>query len=302
MCGRQSYLWSRRKLFKILGTSGAATSGEYVYTLVPVPCESGGGGISNPTPADGGFSTGPHQIGSGGSLQTPCEKVKKPFITVPTLKQRTQTLGSQTSQPIEKGFYMSNNANSTTSNPFTDLVGGTNGSVELPTSVSAPMSVIAHTHNSPANSTYSVPSWEDLDNLSEYIQQNPTFVDTENLVFIVITADGTRYALAINDYQTFIDFFYWSKFDIANYDYLKIQKKSKAWNDYYLGYPNSDPPVEPKIKENNTDKIQDLKHYLNMLQTNGVGIDVFEINSTYNTLTQVSYDPISNQIIRTNCN
>lgn len=282
------------------GTTDMATSGGYVYTMIPVSCDGGGGGGGE---LGDGFSTGPHGGGGGSDpLDTPCTKVKKPFTKVPSLKQRTQTLAGQTSQPTEKGFYMCNNATSATTNPFTNLSNGTSGSIELPANVSAPMLVIAHTHNSPATSTYSVPSWEDLDEFSKYIQENPTFVDSENLVFIVITADGTRYALTINNIELFKDFFYWPKFDIANYDYSKLLRKNNAMTEYYYGIPNANPPVLPKIKENSTSNSQDLKHFLNMLQVGGAGVDVFEINSTYSTFTQVTYNPNTDQIIRTNCN
>lgn len=252
------------------------------------------------SPVDSNHQTG--GLGGGDLLYTPCAKVKKPFTKIPALKQRTQTLAGQTSLPTENGFYMCNNATSTTTNPFTNLTNGTNNAVELPISVSTPMSVIAHTHNSPSNTTYSVPSWEDLDDFSKYMQENPTFVDSENLVFIVITADGTRYALTINNIELFKDFFYWPKYDIANYDYSKLLRKNNAMTEYYYGNPNANPPVLPKIKENSTSNSQDLKHFLNMLQVGAAGVDVFEVNSTYTTFTQVTYNPNTDQIARTNCN
>lgn len=247
------------------------------------------------------IASSPNSGGGGGGvtvITSPCEKVKAPFSKVPALKQKTQTLGTQTSQPVEKGFYMSNNTTSTTINPFINLVGGTNGSIELPTSVSHPISVVAHTHNSPATATYSVPSWEDLDDLSKYIQLNPTFVDTENLVLITITADGTRYALTIN-YQAFINFFYWPQLDDDNFDLIRAQRKEDFRKEFYYGIPSQ--KIEPKIKEDGQTNEQNLKSFVYMLQRAGAGVNVFEINSTYSTFTQISYNPNTDQITRVNC-
>lgn len=237
-------------------------------------------------------------------IKDPCTKVKSPFTKVPTLAQRNINLSTKTTESNEYGFFMLNNANSTTINPFTDLTGGSTGSVEFPTSPtpSDPILVLSHTHNSPSNSTYSVPSWEDLDQLSYYMQQYSNSIDP-NIVFITITADGTRYAITINNMTNFKNFFYWGfKFDINNFDSNKLQIKNLNMATYYYGNPLSSPPTKPLIKENSTNPEQDLKHFLNMLQSNNAGVDVFEVNSNFTTFTKVVYNQNTNSINRKNCN
>lgn len=306
----------------VFGTSYGPWPGSYTTTATLQPCPTGGGGDasggSGSSSSSGGSS---HNGGSGGTggvttspvnncktciapyVPTPCEKVKSPFTKVPTLAQRNINLSTKTSEPNEYGFFMLNNANSTTVNPFTDLSGGTSGSVELPTSPipSNPILVLSHTHNSPANSTYSVPSWEDLDQLSKYMQQYPNSIDP-NIVFITITADGTRYAITINNMTNFKNFFYWGfKYDISNFDSNKLQIKNLNMATYYYGNPISSPPTKPLIKENSTNPEQDLKYFLNMLQSNNAGVDVFEVNSNFTTFKKVVYDKNTNSINRTNC-
>ena len=45
----------------------------------------------------------------------------------------------------------------------------------------------------------------------------------------------------------------------------------------------------------------DLKYFLNMLQSNNAGVDVFEVNSNFTTFKKVVYDKNTNSINRTNC-
>jgi hypothetical protein len=278
--------------------------------------DGGGGGSATPDSNYDGSDTSIH--GNGGNnintapvapevdpiilIKDPCLKVKSPFTKVPTLALRNANLSSMTNEQIEYGFFMLNNASSTTINPFSDLNGGSSGSVELPISPSEPIIVLSHTHNSPSDRTYSVPSWEDLDNLSYYMQLYPNSIDP-NIVFITITADGTRYAITINNFQKFKDFFYWGmKFDPNNFDSSKLINKNKNSALYYNGDPTQNPPLKPLIKENSAYPEQDLKYFLNMLQSNDAGVDVFEINSDFNSFTKVVFNKSTNNINRTNCN
>ena len=92
------------------------------------------------------------------------------------------------------------------------------------------------------------------------------------------------------------------KFDPSNYDIIKLKNKNENFARFYNGDLLQNPPLKPLIKENSAYPEQDLRYFLNMLQSNNAGVDVFEVNSDFTTFTKVVLDKTTNNIIRTNCN
>lgn len=248
-------------------------------------CGGGGGDF-------GGATTSPH--GGGGSgldlPQTPCEKVKNSFTKLPTLQSELSTLSGQTSELNERGRFKV-----TTATVIQTPSVNASGEVEFnPFTNNTLYSMMAHTHNSPANTTYSVFSWDDLNNLATLIRKGK--VDTENFVSFLATADGTYYAFTIEDPETFAQFFaIKSDFD---FDEIIGQKRANAMNKYF------DPGKKgnPIIKENNTDNVKDEKAFLDFIQDNNIGASLFESNSTFTTFEKVTHNITTNNIDKQPCN
>lgn len=257
----------------------------------------GGGGMGGmPTGPSGG--TTPVGGGSGGtsSLTNDCEKVKKPFNDLPTLRSKVQTLSTKVSDTKE--YAITSIKNPDPANPIIDVPPGLNGVMSVPPNPSNIYTLFAHTHNSPSSSTFSVPSWADLGWISFVYQVNHK-VDS-NTVFIVITADGTRYALTISDWAGFTQALYMPT-DPTNYDNNLLQISIGIGQTYFEGGIKGGQEIIPLIKENGTDKEQDLKYFLQMIKENNMGVNVFEIDDQFNTFTRVTLNS-NNTIKRTNCN
>jgi hypothetical protein len=280
----------------------SADEGFYVWTTVFMPMDCGGGGASpggGIGPGSSPISTGPYNPigGCGGLFAQPCQKLKKTYTKNAGIKTAVVNLGTKVSDSIEQGFTVDNSITSTTANPIQPLSAGSFGTIEIPSQPTHPYIVIAHTHNSPATKTYSVPSWEDLDELSGAIQHNPNFADVTNLIFITITADGTQYAIMIDNFQAFIDYFYWATTDPSQFNLTLFNKKDDNRLLYYYGKKVNNVEIPPKIKENSTDKAQDLKYFMQIAES--AGLNVFEMDSTFGTFKEITV--INNQIIKTEC-
>lgn len=66
---------------------------------------------------------------------------------------------------------------------------------------------------------------------------------------------------------------------------------------YYYGKKVNNVEIPPKIKENSTDKAQDLKYFMQIAES--AGLNVFEMDSTFGTFKEITV--INNQIIKTEC-
>lgn len=94
-----------------------------------------------------------------------CDKLKKATQDNPTMITDLINLEAKTSEPIEHGIYKTSGSVTTQI-----AIAGQNGSVEFPNITTGKYEVVAHTHNSPANSTYSIFSWEDLESVYNMIK------------------------------------------------------------------------------------------------------------------------------------
>lgn len=279
------------------GVAGmAATPGGYIavygVTMIEGYGSCGVGGWSSGTSPNTGGG------GSSTATTTPCEKIKKPFNKIPTLTQKIVNFANNTTDSVEHGLTIMNNADANTPNPYTEYVGVATG-VNMPTKPPVPYMLVAHTHNSPANSTYSVPSWFDLLWIAQAHHNNGVNSDT---VFIVVTSDGTRYAITIEDWTSFEENVY-ALFPGVAVDQDKMKKSTKIANDYYYGWYDANGNIikEAKILADSPDKEQDLKYFLEMNNKNIMGINLSEANADFTQFTKVSLS-FNGQIKKTPCN
>jgi hypothetical protein len=247
---------------------------------------STGGGT---TPMGGGGS-------SGSTFTDDCTKVKKPFNDIPQLKTSAQTLAAQTTDNAEHAITVMQDYDP--ANPITTVSPGINGEMIIPVNPPKKYIYVHHTHNSPSSSTYSVPSWGDLQWI--YIVYNVTHMMDSNTVFMLTTADGTQYALTISDWFGFTQALYMPK-DASSEEMEKAKISSDIGIKYLEGGEKDGQTIIPLIQENSTNKEQDLSYFLQMINENSMGINVFEVNSQFNTFTKVTLNP-NKTIKRMPCN
>lgn len=254
----------------------------------------GGGGTSSGSgsSSSGDVFTAPHG-GSGSSdldiALNPCDKIKKVFTKLPTLRNELSNMSGKTSESNEWGKFKTSNTNIIQTPAST-----ASGEVSFPNLTTGQYTMMAHTHNSPANTTYSVFSWADLEVLATLVRNGK--VDTENFVSFLATADGTYYAFTIEDSEAFAQFFA-TAFD-AGFDPVIGEKRAKAMNKYF------DPGKKgnPVIKENNDDNLADEKAFLDFMQDNNMGASLFESNSTFTTFDKVTHNKITDNVDKQPCN
>jgi hypothetical protein len=219
-----------------------------------------------------------------------CDKIKNMFIDNPELRDNLLTLDGLISESTERGKNKLSN-----SSIIQNAGVSSDGQVkmpDIPNNVKCTM--MAHTHNSPANSTYSIFSWEDLATVGELLNKNK--IDETKFVMFLATADGTRYAFTINDATKLKRFFAIPinpGYDINIYN-IKEEQRIK----YYYG----DDEIVEKIKENSTDLIADEKAFLDLLQDNDIGVTLFEVDAAYTIFEKVVHNKTNNIINKTNCN
>ncbi|GAA3789903.1 hypothetical protein GCM10022271_22800 [Corallibacter vietnamensis] len=299
---------------KAWGTINMATTGGYVNIPTLVPCDGGGGSPSNggnpPDYNPTNPNNNPHGGGGSGNPTTPitckrcpeldtdpvgttqdeCDKITQLFQDYPTLVAALQTNKGQTDLLQERGVYVVNTATIPQNPPI-----GQNGQVELD-APNGQYICFSHTHNSPANTTYSVPSWGDfVDAIVPLVKSNK--LDETRFVGFLFTADGTSYAYTINNITAFNQF--WSLPGEPEFSMEQLNKRIKLMKDYYA--PN-DPSAQPLIQENSNDNITDLKHFLDFINDNNMGVTFFEESNNFTTFEQLTHNKTTNMVDNTPCN
>ena len=286
-------------------TSGNAGCVNVLY----VSCSGGGGGNSGDGVGNSGEGSGLGGEGGGGSTigtdgdplhpfvpnvlefvdKEPCDKVKSIFTNLNSLKSELEYLQSKTTDTKEWGRYKVSTSNIIQTPPAT-----TSTEVSFPVP-SGKYIMLAHTHNSPASSTYSVFSWGDLEAFAELMKNNK--IDAEQFVAFLITADGTSFALTIDDTDKFKKFF-----ALANEPSFDMSIAEKRVSEAKKYYGLLDPDPNPIIKEDNLDTVLDEKAFLDLLQDNDLGLSLFEVNSTFTAFDKVSHDKTTGIINKQPCN
>jgi len=301
---------------------GCTSGDDDCVTTVNIACSLGGGGGSGSGDGSGSGSDGGGLGGEGGGggsgggsnndgtedenedtlhqfvpivpelvdeEKTPCDKVKNIFTNLTNLKSELEFLQSKTSDTKEWGRYKVTTSNLIQTPPTTAAL-----EVSFPVP-SGKYVMLAHTHNSPASSTYSVFSWEDLEAFAALMKNDK--IDSEQFVAFLITADGTSFALTIDNPDKFKKFFALSY--EPNFD-LSIAEKRVSEAKKYYGLLDPDP--NPIIKENNLDTVADEKAFLDILQNNDLGLSLFEVNPTFTAFDKVSHDKTTGIINKQPCN
>lgn len=277
-----------------------ATAGYWTWQSSLVSCDDNGGGDISSGSGEylgGGWVSGSTTTTPVNNCRTcipvyaptPCDKVKDQFTNNPTLQDKLNTLSGLTSSSTERGFQKLSN-----SSIIQSAAVGTNGAVkmpEIPNGVTCTM--FAHTHNAPAVNTYSIFSWDDLVGIAKLIRQGK--IDTNNFVTFLATADGTYYALTIENPTAFSQFF--ATIQDPNYNQAMGLKMASEMNKYY------DPGKKGNaiIQENSSDNIKDEKAFLDFLNDNNLGASLFESNSTFSTFEEVKHNKITNSIDKQPC-
>lgn len=277
-------------------------------------CASGGGGGGGPTspPGNPGGSNPGTNPGGGGSgtepigttpvvcpgcpeledIERECDKITKLIAQYPSLQAELASLQLQTAATVEHGRYILKGA-SVIGNPSANM----SGAIDFPPNPSKYV-LWAHTHSSPASSTYSVFSWADLVVLEQRIREN--VISVNEFVFIVSTADGTNYAVTIKDISKFSKLF--ARFGDANFSQAVGEFRMSLMNKYFADTENSPGNPNPIIVENGSDNIADEKAFLDFVAEGNMGLSMFEITDNFTTFTEVKHDKDSGSIIRQPCN
>ncbi|MEG2336040.1 hypothetical protein, partial [Chryseobacterium sp.] len=277
-----------------------ANAGFYMIQYVMLPADCGGGVSPGNGPGPSPIYTGPYNPGGGfGSTANPCDKIKNANVKYSKLKPSLVTIAGTTSQNHENGFFIDASATSTTANPIQDFPLGTAGTIEIDNNTSQKYVIIVHTHDavgSTGNGTYSVFTWDDLAKINQLIINN--HIDVSNFIFYVITADGTKYAMTIENGAVFQNFFYYLNTNNVGQtvDMDKLLNTQKVYDTYY----NKETPG--LISETSSPAI-DKVNFLKFLKDTGLssGVSLFESNSDFSSYSKISLK--SNGTVNSqNCN
>ena len=280
-----------------------ATAGHWTWQSTLVPCDdAGGGGVGGTSSYSGGFGgTGGVTTSPVNNCKTciapyipdPCDKVKNLLLLNPDITTKLQQLDTQTSSTSEHGAFLLNNGTG-----VQNLTASSSGEIELVIPSNGILIFLAHTHNSPSNSTYSVFSWEDMEGIAELLKRGN--IDANQFVTFLMTADGTRYAFTIDDTNAFLSFFAQigdPLFSIEN------ERKNAATMEKFYGYNNGIVNTIPDalIKVENTDLIKDEKNFLKIIKKNKIGITLLEVDNTFTNFEKVKLN-FFNSITKQPCN
>lgn len=121
-------------------------------------------------------------------------------------------------------------------------------------------------------------------------------INTSKFVAFLITAKGTQYALTIEDATKLTDFLYQPSNTLgAQVDVPKMLKVSQVYDDYY----GDNTAV---IKPNNTDNDAVQKAFLQMLRDNDAGVEIFEIDATFDNFEKLKLESDNTTVTPTECN
>lgn len=279
-----------------------ADEGFYIIQYVMLPTDCGGGGASpggGVGPGSSPISTGPYNPGGGfGSVADPCDKIKNTNTKFTKLKPALVTISGTTSQNQENGFFIDAAATSSTTNPIQNFPVGAAGTIDISDNPLQKYVVIVHTHDAngiTGNGTYSVFTWDDLAKINQLLIKN--HIDVANFIFYVITADGTKYAMTIENPAVFQNFFYYQNPNNIGQtvDVERFKKIEKVFTKYYKK-PSG-------LLSETSNPLNDKVNFLKFLKDTGLssGVSLFESNSDFTSYSKITLK--SNGIVNSqNCN
>lgn len=294
-CGRTYYNWAEECFSFDDGISNGGGTSSTGSGSTGGSTNTGSNGGSGGTGGANSINTSPvNNCITGNCIDpyepTPCDKVKNQFINNTTLQDKLNTLSGNTTANTERGFHKLSN-----SNIIQNAAVGTSGAVQFPNVPnSATCTIFAHTHNSPAASTYSIFSWADLEAFAQLLKEGK--LDANNFTAFLATADGTYYALTIENTQNFLQFFaIWGD---PSFDMNIATKRVDQASKYFGELVKNDNP----IIDYNTDPVNDEKAFLDLLQDNNLGVSLLESNATFTTFEKVTHNKTRGNIDKTPCN
>lgn len=236
----------------------------------------------------------------GNNAGNPCNKIKKQNDKIPSIKQGLVSLASTTSQNHENGIFTDNTATASTPNPIQNIpnISANGASVNVNMNPSNPYTMIAHTHDATGpdgNGTYSIFSWDDLTTINALIQNN--HIDPSNFVFYVITADGTTYAMTVDNASSLSNFFYNPANNLgATVDMNRLLETQKKYDKFY------NPDIIPKgLIQVDTNPANDKENFLKFMKEANLGVSLFEVDATFSIYSKLSISS-SGVVSPTPCN
>ena len=277
----------------VSGCEGYGTSSLQCFFTGGGGATVGSSGTSGSGPSGSGGSgggTGPNIVTAPVVLPSiendPCVKILRMKNISPTISTDLETLGDKRTEPNEHGLIKVDNS------PNVTTVQGTPGEINITLPATGSVSIYGHTHNSPASDTYSIFGYHDFLTLVGLIKIGRLSPDC---VITLATADGTNYAMTIDDMAVFAKFF---ESDKPGND-ENIKNHNKVIRDYYGLLENS---TNALIEPNGTDLIGDEINFLKMIQDFNMGVSLLETNATFTTFTKVTYDKKKKMKIAQPCN
>lgn len=263
----------------------------YGHTLIGhLVCSSGSSG-DNGTTIGTDIVTSPHGGGSGGQKKTPCQQLKdlntKPIANTSPPKTVLNNLNDLATQiatnPRERMFVMTPTTESENEYVETYVEGSLNGDGVFFSAGLNVLSIIMHCHYN--ISQYSIFSLQDLQQISHYLDSG-NIINPETFTSIVVTAQGTKYAIKIipqnnqlgnNNYLA--NFF-------AGWDFENIKKTRE---DIF----------EKKVTEAQTPAQNELG-FLNFLKEQKFSFELYKADATFTQWTKLSL-ATNGEVIQTPC-
>ncbi len=162
----------------------------------------------------------------------------------------------------------------------------------LPTSPSSDYISMAHVHNENATiKSYSVPSLGDLQWIARRYKDG--YLNTSEFTAFLATADGTYFALTINNPTKLWKFFRYmdaGNFNITIQERIEASKKLKEVYKPILKkyYYDEQSALIQENAQGATNNEQQLRYFMQFLKEADIGITVFESNENFSTFTKLS--------------
>lgn len=251
------------------GSTGMATTGGYVYTMVSVTCD-GGGGSDTGGNVGSDFSTGPHGGGGTTTTETPCEQLKsmlsKSIANTTPAKTIVDNLNNLVNQmptnPSERMFVMT--PTSSTESQFVEnyVEGSLNAAdVGFDPGTNA-ISIIMHCHYD--TSLLSIFSLSDIQQIYQSLETGNIF-NSQTFTTILVTAHGTKYAIKFspqNDLSPPYNEYFFTGWEFDNMKEAKEDDYSK------------------KVKPSNT-PVQNELGFLQFIKNQNLGIELYKADDNF---------------------
>jgi hypothetical protein len=173
---------------------------------------------------------------------------------------------------------------------------GTTTVQSLPMNPSSNYTAMAHVHNETDTiRTYSVPSLGDLQWIATMYSNN--YLDSTEFVAFLATADGTYFALTINDADKFWEFFkYVDTWNPQATLQERIESTENITNKKLIRekyFSDETSSLIKTIAQGASNNEQQLRYFMQFLEEADAGVTVFETDENFNNFTELSLNGFS---------